>query len=116
MSTRTVVDDRRKQGRFSAGGSAALKWPGFSGEEYATRGRVRDVSARGMSIRMHEPLSVGQKVRVRLYEADYPARIRRCRADGTGFLAGVEIVINDPGERWAWLHCRDFSLAQEWAS
>lgn len=88
-----------------------MRWPGFDGGVCATRGRVRDVSARGLAVRMHEPLEVGQSVRVRLNQGDYEALIRRCRHDGTSFLAGLEIARpaeQGRRERWSWIFCRHF--------
>lgn len=102
-----VAPERRRHGRYSAAGQATLCWRGFSGENCATRGQVRNVSAQGLAIQVHEPVAVGQTIRVRLEQADFSAFIRSCRDQGTGFLAGLELVVDEAQfeqsrKRWAW--------------
>ena len=108
MDQTTSSQERRKNSRYSAAGQASLRWPGYSGEEFSTHAQVQDVSAEGLAVRVPEPLAVGQKVQVRLHEKDYPARIRRCRQQQSGFLASLQIVLHDADERWNWLYCRRF--------
>jgi hypothetical protein len=91
---------------------AIVRWVGFKGQRCVARGWVRNVSAGGLAVLLHEPLAVGQRVQIRLNEVDHPACIRRCQSVEQGFEVGVEMVLDDMPDRWQWLYCRDFTVPQ----
>ena len=86
------LSDRRRDRRFLTLGGATLQWPGFNGEPCATQGLVTNVSLRGLTVDLHEPVRMGQTVDVRFESAAFRATIRSCcRYRGT-FRTGLEIM------------------------
>ncbi len=84
-----------------------VSWPGYSGDICTTRGDVANISTAGVSIRLQEPVAVGQVVRVHLGETRFQANVRSCQKSQDGFVVGLRLMEQTADEqvrkRWSWL-------------
>jgi hypothetical protein len=105
--------ERRNHSRHVAAGLATIEWRAFTGESCRDQARIREVSAAGASIRLYEPIVVGQNVRLRLETGEYAASVRSCRNMGRGFLIGMQLSGRDGQlECWRsrWLEAQSLEL------
>jgi hypothetical protein len=84
-----VVMNQRRETRFEANQSAWITV--FGDVDVRIPGRIRNVSGRGMSLEVAQPIGTGTALKVEASDSMLLGEVIYCRADGGRFYVGVEL-------------------------
>ena len=91
------VKERRRNDRFEAAFDVRISKTDDTTRRIATDAWVRDVSANGLGMCCAEPFDVGDAVTVRVPGKSLQCEVRHCRAEGTLFSVGLEVLSSSDG-------------------
>ena len=97
VSPGLVVVERRGAARLDAAFDVTISKTDDAKRRIATDAWVRDVSANGLGICCAEPFEVGDSVTVRASGKSLQCEVRHCRAEGTLFAVGLEVLVSSDG-------------------
>ena len=97
VSPGLFVVERRRAARFEAAFDVTISKTDDAKRRFATDAWVRDVSANGLGICCAEPFEVGDAVTVRAPGKSLQCEVRHCRAEGTLFAVGLEVLVSSDG-------------------
>ena len=89
---RILKSERRKRARTAFKGTVVLCWTDDRGKDNYASGRCADISERGCSIELQEPLHVRVNVSLRIPDLDVSAfaSVRHVTRKGMKYVIGLE--------------------------
>lgn len=90
-SSENPVNAERRFG----GGLVTLRWQSPSGELASARAEVHDVTTGGIVVRLPEPITVGQTVRLLDDRSERSAAVMHCEKQREGFLAVLHFLAHN---------------------
>lgn len=87
-------NDKRRHARHSVRGKIKLHWLTPNGNSVHTSGECINISKTGLRVKVERQVEAGLMVRIESAEFHITglAHVRHCRAQGLGFVVGVEFT------------------------
>jgi hypothetical protein len=84
------VIEKRSEPRINMMAQVEARWEDDAGVSHSCRGKLEDISTKGLGIRITEPIAVGSKLVVGWRQESIAGTVVQCRQVGQNHFLGIK--------------------------